>query len=94
MVAEDGSCVICRSMQLAWVVGFSICTRPRGSVIVPPLCRGQQGHQFTTKYGYVYMDSGKLADYANDGMNEHGLSFCNLNLKMLQVAFEDVPEGH
>jgi choloylglycine hydrolase len=91
--AEDGTRVVSRTMQLAWDINFHIRTRPREHKFKSPAINGQEAHSFTGKHGYLYIDSGKAFDYCNDGMNEHGLCFEYLNLKLLDNIPEKVLPG-
>ncbi|MBI9038309.1 MAG: linear amide C-N hydrolase [Bacteroidales bacterium] len=86
MMANSGSNIIsARTMDFAVDLKSELCLIPRGFVVTSIIKEGVKGISFTTKYGFIGINSlGK--DTYSDGLNEEGLSFATLWLPGTEYA--------
>lgn len=71
--AKDGSIVVGRTMSFDQDLQTRILVHPRKEKVQSTTSEGKPALSWTSKYGYVSTDEFNL-DYANDGINEKGLS--------------------
>lgn len=90
--AKDGTVLITRSMEFAVDMKSNLRSSPRGRMFSVTAPDGKPGLSWKTKYGYLYLD-GMNSDYADDGMNEQGLSFEALYLPGL-AQYQTVTPAH
>ena len=91
VMAKDGSPVIARTMEFAPNLASHISTSPAGKVFQSPSPDGNNGLQWTSKYGYVLIDSFGQKRVI-DGMNTEGLSMGWLYLPEY-AEYPKVPSG-
>jgi len=89
--AEDGSIVIGRSMEFAMDVKSTIFVKSRGLKMEGGSPDGKAGLTWTSKYGFVALNTFGLEDVVVDGINEVGLSFEGLWLP--GTKYQDVSKS-
>jgi choloylglycine hydrolase len=75
--AQDGGCVIGRSLEFGWNPGYQAVVHPRGEQCITDAPGGKTGLTWTSKYGFLAFES---FGYGVDGLNEAGLSMGALYL--------------
>jgi choloylglycine hydrolase len=75
--AQDGGCVIGRSLEFGWNPGNQVVVHPRGERCKTDAPGGKPGITWTSKYGFLAFES---FGYGVDGLNESGLSMGALYL--------------
>lgn len=89
VTAEDKTVVIGRSMEWGDDMHSHIVIQPRGQDSASKAPDGEQGLQWKSRYGFVYVDAYGV-DGATDGMNEKGLCVSAL---VASGQYQAVPEG-
>lgn len=78
LTAKDGTVVVGRTMEFELPLESNVVTSPKGKKFTTKDANGNPTMQWTSKYGYVYLNAFKQFDV--DGMNTEGLSFGYLYL--------------
>lgn len=88
--AQDGTVMDTRTLEFGPNLNSNVVTSPRGKHFMSPSPNGKSGLQWTSKYGYVYLNFFGQNN-AVDGMNEKGLSFGYLYLPAV-TQYPTVPQ--
>lgn len=89
--AKDGTVMMTRTLEFGPNLKSEIVTSPRGKQFTSTAPGGGKGLQWTSKYGYVFLNFfGK--DMAVDGQNDQGLTIGYLYLPAI-TKYPTVPKG-
>ena len=89
--AKDGAVIIGRSMEFAMDVKSMIFSQARGTKVEGGSPDGKAGFTWTSKYGFIAINTFGLENVVVDGINEQGLSFEGLWLP--GTKYQDVSKS-